>query len=500
MTTEIQRALGPSGPECATFAPLLPILDEATIDPDARAAAEAHLITCPHCQARLLAFDQLDALLRRHFGPESVWAASAVIDTSAFDGDEPPMFTLDDVPEDYMQTDQGDARTPSTVRSARWPAGARRANNARLAAFGAIAAVLLIALLAGGLFVHFATPTTPAKQTATPDNRVTLFPLSYFSIDVVIVAGPDGAIWFSDNALTATAVPKLGRITPDGKITEYPVPTATVGGQGNEILSLATGSDGTIWFLHFGQGRVNGTGKPESIYALDHATATGEITEFPPAPIPTDATGAGALPFLVGGSGGALWLLSAEKLSGIPADAHIIQVTAPDGYHISSATVGPDGNLWLSARLAAKIVRITPDGTLATFPLPDPQLVATCITDGPDGAIWFCEDDRISGQITRGAIGRITPAGAVTSYPVPQGTIPTSISAGPDGTIWVALNSTQSSRHAQLMRIAPGSGTMTLYPLPDGFVGQPIAGPDGNLWFSFQDTRSNYSIGRFRLS
>lgn len=41
---------------------------------------------------------------------------------------------------------------------------------------------------------------------------------------------------------------------------------------------------------------------------------------------------------------------------------------------------------------------------------------------------------------------------------------------------------------------------MTLYPLPDGFVGQPIAGPDGNLWFSFQDTRSNYSIGRFRLS
>src|SRR5690349_12794015 len=51
------------------------------------------------------------------------------------------------------------------------------------------------------------------------------------------------------------------------------------------------------------------------------------------------------------------------------------------------------------------------------------------ITAGPDGNLWFTlADDQI---------GRITPAGQVTAFPVPQSPFgPESITSGPDGNLW----------------------------------------------------------------
>src|SRR4051794_27527086 len=37
-----------------------------------------------------------------------------------------------------------------------------------------------------------------------------------------IVQGPDGNLWFTENAATAS---KIGRITPSGQITEFKTPT-----------------------------------------------------------------------------------------------------------------------------------------------------------------------------------------------------------------------------------------------------------------------------------
>jgi virginiamycin B lyase len=50
------------------------------------------------------------------------------------------------------------------------------------------------------------------------------------------------------------------------------------------------------------------------------------------------------------------------------------------------------------------------------------------ITAGPDGNLWFAEADHI---------GRITPAGSITAFPLPtQGSSPEGITAGPDGNLW----------------------------------------------------------------
>ena len=90
-------------------------------------------------------------------------------------------------------------------------------------------------------------------------------------------------------------------------------------------------------------------------------------------------------------------------------------------------TGGPDGNVWFTNRrqtlvpdhfggvipsFADFIGRITPTGTITLFPIGVGN--PTGITAGPDGALWFTNHDS-------GTIGRITTAGAVSTYVGPTG-------------------------------------------------------------------------------
>lgn len=82
----------------------------------------------------------------------------------------------------------------------------------------------------------------------------------------------------------------------------------------------------------------------------------------------------------------------------------------------------------------------------------------------------------------KNAIGRITPTGEVTEYPVNLGP-PTGITSGPDGNMWF----TAGNKIGKISLV----GAITEYPLPDGgsggdaFSGEGIAaGPDGNVWFT----------------
>ena len=51
------------------------------------------------------------------------------------------------------------------------------------------------------------------------------------------------------------------------------------------------------------------------------------------------------------------------------------------------------------------------------------------IAEGPDGAIWFANEDGHS-------IGRITPDGVLTSYTDPKIETPTAMTSSPDGGLW----------------------------------------------------------------
>lgn len=96
----------------------------------------------------------------------------------------------------------------------------------------------------------------------------------------------------------------------------------------------------------------------------------------------------------------------------------------------SSIAAGPDGNVWFTDQNNSLIGRITPTGTVTEFSLAGfPQVRG--ISAGPDGNVWFTEYNGAK-------IGRITPAGVVSEFnngmsvnPRPRG-----IALGPDGNLW----------------------------------------------------------------
>lgn len=80
----------------------------------------------------------------------------------------------------------------------------------------------------------------PAWATA---GTVTEFPT--MNSPLVITAGLDGALWFTENAAS------IGRITTAGNITEFPI-TTTHG----MAAGITAGPDGNVWFCETGANQI----------------------------------------------------------------------------------------------------------------------------------------------------------------------------------------------------------------------------------------------------
>src|ERR1700729_2308089 len=73
-----------------------------------------------------------------------------------------------------------------------------------------------------------------------------------------------------------------------------------------------------------------------------------------------------------------------------------VPTTQSDPHNI---TTGPDGNMWFVENNTSKIGKITPSGEITEYNLPTDHSAPTNITTGPDGALWFTEAG--AGQIAR---------------------------------------------------------------------------------------------------
>ncbi len=135
----------------------------------------------------------------------------------------------------------------------------------------------------------------------------------------------------------------------------------------------------------------------------------------------------------------------------------------------------PDGNLWFADFDA--IGRMTPAGALSSFSGTDIGYPGG-LTVGPDGNLWFTRT---------GAIGRITPAGVVSTFSGPGILRPVGIATGPDGHLWF-------TDEDSIGRMTPTGVVVSTFVDP-GIDGPEsiTAGPDGNMWFT---NRSSYSVGR----
>ena len=268
-----------------------------------------------------------------------------------------------------------------------------------------------------------------------------------------IAAGPDGNLWFTERSAD-----NIGRITPAGVITEFPIPTASA-----KPSWIAGGSDGNLWFTEEGGNRIG------------RITPAGVITEFSSGISPS------ANPYgIAAGSDGNLWFTeeAGNRIGRITPAGVITEFST--GMSASSMpygiAAGPDGNLWFTEYTGNRIGRITPAGVITEF---STGLTAGAdpsgITAGPDGNLWFTE---CSGN----RIGRITPAGVITEFStgMSAGASPAGIVAGPDGNLWFAeLNGNRIGRITPAGVITEFSTGMSAGAVPYGIA----AGPDGNLWF-----------------
>src|SRR5207248_2125941 len=99
-------------------------------------------------------------------------------------------------------------------------------------------------------------------------------------------------------------------------------------------------------------------------------------------------------------------------------------ISGPNGI-----AAGPDGALWFTNQDNNSSGLITTPGIVAKFSGPGifgPEGIAS----GPDGALWFTSGGNGS------SIGRITTAGIVTNFTGPGISSPLGIASGSDGALW----------------------------------------------------------------
>lgn len=185
-----------------------------------------------------------------------------------------------------------------------------------------------------GGFTHYPLPTHNAGPT-------------------YITRGPDGNFWFSE-----TDAGKIGQITTDGQIKEYPLPSFLF--RQPRPMGITTGPDNNLWFAESGTGRIGSI------------TTDGQITEY-------------AIPPLLG--------LYARPIA---------------------VTTGPDGNLWFTDQFSDRVGYITITGSFQLFSVPTSSAGVDNIAAAPDGTLWFNEEHSHK-------LANITQDGKITEYASPSG-------------------------------------------------------------------------------
>jgi streptogramin lyase len=175
--------------------------------------------------------------------------------------------------------------------------------------------------------------------------------------------GPDGNLWYTE----AYGSPVVGRLTPSGQITEWPIPF--------NAAEIARGSDGNLWFESAGPGGVG------------RITPSGDRSYF-------DGLGGGR--GLTAGPDGNLWIThggnnTIVRFNTDGVQTGVFSVPTPDS-GLYGMGAGPDGNVWFTECYSNQIGIIAPDGTITELPIPTPNSGPGEIVAGPDGNVWFGED------------------------------------------------------------------------------------------------------------
>jgi virginiamycin B lyase len=270
--------------------------------------------------------------------------------------------------------------------------------------------------------VWFTIKTANEVGKITPSGTLTLYPVSGNVQPSSIVAGPGGDLYF-----TESNGPALGRITTGGTISQIALPP----GGGND-QSTAKGPGGTIWFANYSE-VLELTSAGKIVVHHQPASQTHLIWQIAVA------------------SNGYVWFTSQDRPRG--SSRYALYQLTPAGKEVAHLepsgqgpggwlTIGPDANIWFGiAGGADEVVRMTPAGKVTVFPLSKNCGWAGTITSGPGHDVWVAQSAMnaifgVTPHALPGCIDQITTAGKITTHVLTTTSFIGAITAGPDGNVW----------------------------------------------------------------
>lgn len=214
-----------------------------------------------------------------------------------------------------------------------------------------------LGVAADGKTVWFTGKGTGTVGKITPDGKVFTYALpTVGSVPIYVRRGPDGNMW-----VTELVGNKIARVTPDGYVTEFSIPTPN-----SRPIAVVPGPDGRMWFTEEAGNKV---GRVEF---------DGSITEFAVPKSQPNVILAG----LAFDRDHNLWVQQyVDQNNPAPAGPdHIVKIdktilkAQPSGlspkdftfYPVTTAATvmhrviqGPDGHLWFTEMHADKVGRLT---------------------------------------------------------------------------------------------------------------------------------------------
>jgi virginiamycin B lyase len=219
---------------------------------------------------------------------------------------------------------------------------------------------------------------------------------------------PDGDLWF-----TETHAGKIATIDASHLVREFELPTRHGG-----PVDITRGPDGAMWFVETAAGKIG------------RITSTGAIEEFVSGAASSEPTS------LITGPDRALWYTEVGTDSvGRLTTAGAVRHYAVGPERLSGGLTDATDALWFS--LSTRVGRLTVDGTLTKFDLPDGVFATGCIFGAKLGGVYV-------GVLKRdgtGAMVRVSGTGKTTEFDLPQrNLLPIEMAQTAEGAFWMTVS------------------------------------------------------------